>query len=202
MAEKSKHLDIKIALCVVLACGIALGIIDHRYKKQEKQKEIARQEQRGKDFANYIIEDTQKWVAENQDVDKITQQAQEYINNPTEYDEQINKLVQDSTKYANAIFRDAGVINNLDLVQKRTVPFEEAIEFINAQKPEYPSVRKKPELHIEYDGFGEMISWVEYVPKDTIVEYNTSPARIMKINKRHLRNISLDLATRRAGRRR
>lgn len=193
-----------IVLWSILGCIIVFMVAftaqDYKKRGNEKRQEKARQEQRGKDFANYIINDVREWVPQNMNNQDIEYAAREYKANPQQYDNTMKSLVKDSTKYAKAIFRDAGVINKLDDLEQRTISFEEAMQYVNSQPAEYFVPRQKTVLDVECDGFGNPVVSSEYVKTgDTISIPNKCPARIIKINKRHLRNLSLELATRRAG---
>lgn len=197
----AKVMTIVMLIFIAALCGT---VIHNRNKKREemREKEQARREMRGNMFGQYVIQDTRNWVLQNMDEAKINAAAAEYHKDSANFNSEMGRLSQDSTKYANAIFRDAGLINALDDVKKKEVSFQDAMDYIDSQKPTITYAKKKSVVYVEHDGQGGFVAWNEFVPGDTVVEYNRSPARIMKINKRHLRNISLDLATRRAGRRR
>ena len=192
-----------MTVVMIVFVSLLFGTVIHKGSKNREQnkKEKARQEQRGIDFGNYIINDVKNWVSQNLKDQNIKLAAQEYAQDSQQYDKGINKLVKDSTKYAKAIFRDAGVINKIDDLEQRTISFEEAMQYVNSQPAEYFVPRQKTVLDVECDGFGNPVVSSEYVKTgDTISIPNKCPARIIKINKRHLRNLSLELATRRAGR--
>ena len=191
-----------MTVVMVVFISLLLGGVIYRgsNKREQKQKAKARQEQRGKDFADYIICNVRNSVQENINDTDITNAANEYARDSMAYSAHFAQLVKDSTKYANAVYRDAIMINNLDKSQKKQVSFEEALEYVNAQPATYRVKKTKTYIHTDYDGFGEVTVWTEYIPTDeVIIETNNSPARIIKINKRHLTRISLDLATRRSG---
>lgn len=203
--KKHKYSSAKSTVIVMFIClligNIAYNTQERKARKAAQEQEILRKKQRGDDFANYIINDTRKWVVKNQDEDKIMQYIAEYQADPDKYNAKIDSLIQDSTKYANAIFRDAGIINFLDTLPNYA-SFREAMAYVNSQTTEHKYVEKKSTVQVEPDGQGGVVAWSEFVPGDTIVEYNRTPARILKINKRHLRNISLELAMRRQGKNR
>ena len=197
----AKVMTVVMAIFIAALCGT---VIHNRNKKREEmlEKEKARREMRGNMFGQYVIQDTRNWVLQNMDEDKVNAAAEAYRTDSAGFNSEMGKLTQDSTKYAKAIFRDAGLINGLDDVNKKEVSFQDAMDYIDSQKSTITYTKKKSIVCVEHDGQGGFVAWNEFVPGDTVVEYNRSPARIMKINKRHLRNISLDLATRRAGKRR
>lgn len=197
----AKVMTVVMVIFIAMLCGT---VIHNRNKKREemREKEQARREMRGNMFGQYVIQDTRNWVLQNMDEDKINAAAEAYRTDSAGFNSEMGRLSQDSTKYARAIFRDAGLINALDDVKKKEVSFQDAMDYIDSQESTRTYTKKKSVVYVEHDGQGGFVAWNEFVPGDTVVEYNRSPARILKINKRHLRNISLDLATHRAGKRR
>lgn len=197
----AKTMTVVMVIFIAVLCGT---VIHNRNKKRDEmlEKEQARREMRGNMFGQYVIQDTRNWVLQNMDEANINATAAEYHKDSADFNSEMGRLSQDSTKYAKAIFRDAGLINALDDLKKKEVSFQDAMDYIDSQESTHTYVKEKSVVYVEHDGQGGFVAWNEFVPGDTVVEYNRSPARIMKINKRHLRNISLDLATRRAGRRR
>lgn len=189
-----------VGMIVFISLLMGLGVYKFDQHLQKRKQNKARQEQRGKDFANYIISDVRNYVQENINDTDIMNAAKEYNQDSVAYKAHFAQLRQDSTKYADAIFRDAIIINGMDKLQKTSIPFEEALEYVNSQPAEYHVQKTKTYIHTEHDGFGGFTFWTEYIPTDEIIiEPNNSPARIIKINKRHLARISLELAIRRMG---
>ena len=204
MSQKQRNYKYATPMTVVMIVFMSLlvGLGNYKFGQhlQKRKQNKARQEQRGKDFANYIISDIRNSVKENVNDTNIVNAAKEYKQDSVAYKAHFAQLRQDSTKYADAIFRDAIIINGMDKLQKTSIPFEEALEYVNSQPAEYHVQKTKTYIHTEHDGFGGFNVWTEYVPTDeVIIEPNNSPARIIKINKRHLTRISLELATMRMG---
>lgn len=184
---------------MIVFISLLLGGVIHKCSENRK-KTKAHQEQRSKDFADYIICNIRNSVQEDIKYADIINAAKEYNQDSMAYKTYFAQLRQDSIKYADAIFRDAIMINDLDNLQKKSVSFADALEYVNSQPAEYHIQKTEPYFHMDHDGFGGINVWTEYIPTDeVIIEPNNSPARIIKTNKMHLTKISLELATRRLG---
>ena len=216
-----------IALAVLL--GVFLGVA--LYAEHEENRAMRKLEQRnaarGQDFADYVFDDVKTYVLQNQPSQReIARAARGY--NPEFQDKRINGLVQDSTKYANAIVRDApAIIAKLDgtYINEYTQPgqkkpikytddksfrltlrengntytsFDKAMRYVQNQQTLITGPEYRLEISPEEDG--GLRRGYEQVPTGrTIVKhYNTSPAYKMKVNIKHLREISKALAYARA----
>ncbi|MBO4582511.1 MAG: hypothetical protein J5714_00440 [Alphaproteobacteria bacterium] len=167
-------------------------------QKKLEQVEKARQAQRAHDFADYIIKDTRDYVVQNTSKRSVREAAENYNFDSSFWDSYIQDLVKDSTKYANEIYRDAWCINNLS----PNVSFETGIKYIDGQEALVVGPKYEAEYNMGVSHGEEVIKSVEYVPtgKTEVKGSNKSAAYKMKVNKRHLKEISLDLARLRAGR--
>ena len=203
--KKQSNHDTKWLIAIVVLVFVVFyggaGIESRKYEKRQKQEKM-RQEQRGDMFARYIIEDIKNRVdLQNIDDKQIDFFAYEYKFDSVLYNKKMDGLIQDSIKYANAIFRDAGMINLLDKDNNNVnISFEDAMKYIDSQQSIHQVVKQKNEIRVEHDDQGTFFAWSESVPGETIVEYNRSKARIIKINKCHLLNLSQELAMRRIAR--
>ena len=194
-----KIIDLALWIAFFAVCiGIGVSHVKEAItEKNKKKQETEIRKQRSDDFANYIISDTKDWVLANLNDNNINVASQKYNTDSVLFNHQMDTLIMDSTKYADAIFRDARIITYLDQEKNKLVPLSAAMDYVDSQKM-YRQVVKYKEYHsLEYDGFDGFYTLIEREPVDTIVEYNQTPARILKINKKHLRDVSLDLATRR-----
>jgi len=199
MSDNKKRMDkdtkgclaMIVALFVFLYGGMA---IEMHVAEKKQQRRDAYQEQRRIGFATYVIEYTKNWVAQNMDTTKINKMAKEYRANPVEYDAKMVTLAADSTKCADSIFYNARAIKNMG----DTISFEAAMVNVDSQQSMKPVVKTKKIYVPEHVGFGDFIIIEDEVPVCTVMEPNYSFEWYLKNNKKHLQDISLDLATRRA----
>ena len=203
MSDNKKRMDkdtkgclaVIIALFVILYGGAAIE--SRMYENKLKQKAECK-EQRRLDFAKYVIEDTKNWVAQNQDTARINQAVKEYKANPIEYNAKIATLIADSTKYADSVFSNARAINFME----DTISFQDALLYVDSQQPIHSVTKTKTVYNLEHGGFGEFVVVAEDVSDGTVIEPNRTFAWFLKNNKKHLRDISLELKHLRVGKRR
>ncbi len=167
-----------------------------RVKQQIENAEKAKQAQRAHDFADYIIEDVRAYATPSKH--SIREWCETYKDAPNYWDGRIQDLVSDSTKYANAIYRDAWCIKKLN----PNISFEAALKWIDEQSSVVIGPKYEAEYNMGVSHGEEVIKSVSYVPSgETEVKGSNQSAEYkMKVNKRHLKEISLKLAQLRAGR--
>lgn len=158
--------DVKVlgmVLAPVLAFMLAMGVTSYPVQKDAANKGYTRQQQRAKQFAEYIVGEVSD-IAKNS---AVTDWAIAYYKRDPEKAEQyIKKLEADSTKYANAIFRDAPVaLNEVGDRVDNVLTFQEAANRM-ARKPFRPGSDKR---------IGSL-------------------AHNLNVNREHLKNISVSLA--------
>ena len=198
MSDDKKRMDKDtkgcLAMIVVLFVFLYGGMaIEMHVGNKKQQKKDAFQEQRRVDFAAYVIEDTKNWVAQNMDTTKINKRAKEYNANPVEYNANTAILMADSIKCVDSVFHNACAIKNMG----EKISFEDAMAKVDSQQPIHPVVKTKKIYVPEHVGFGDFIIIEDEVPVCTVMEPNYSFEWYLKNNKKHLRDISLELATRR-----
>lgn len=193
-------------IVLVLAVGLGgliwLAKVDKKAKEQEEaqkkleQVEKERQAKRAHDFADYIIEDVRAYAIPSKR--SIREWCENYKFDPGYWDGRIQDLVSDSTKYANAIYRDAWCIQKLH----PNISFESALKWIDEQSSVVIGPKYEAEYNMGVSHGEEVIKSVSYVPsgKTEVKGSNHSAEYKMKVNKRHLKEISLKLAQLRAGR--
>jgi preprotein translocase subunit SecG len=188
---------------VVFGCAFVwLAKADKKAKeKEEAQKKLEqvekeRQAKRAHDFADYIIEDVRAYAIPSKR--SIREWCENYKFDPGYWDGRIQDLVSDSTKYANAIYRDAWCIQKLH----PNISFEAALKWIDEQSSVVVGPKYEAEYNMGVSHGEEVIKSVSYVPsgKTEVKGSNHSAEYKMKVNKRHLKEISLKLAQLRAGR--
>ena len=225
-----KRKDAKLLAIVIAALLVMLGGAElHKNvsEKKAQRKLEQRNAARGQDFANYVFDDVKTYVLQNMPSQrKINAEAAHY--DPDYQDSHIQHLVQDSTKYADAIVRDAPVvISGLDgtRIYEYTMPgdkkptvetlsksfrttlrengdtytsFDKAMEHIQSQQ----ALITGPEYRLEpwSEEEGGLRRGYEHVPtgKTIVKGSNTSESYKMKINIGHLKEICKELAYARA----
>ncbi|MDE5616076.1 MAG: hypothetical protein K2I81_04575 [Alphaproteobacteria bacterium] len=196
-SNKFTKYDFKILakiLTPIVALFIAAGVGEYTdSEKADEEKKDERTEQRAQQFAEYIVAEATK-TAKNP---TLSDWAIEYYKrDPNAAEELIKGLEADSTKYANAIFRDArDVLNILERRTDKTISFQEAAAHIQKE----PAVTYGPKytMQTEYveQSDGDMVAiGARAVPTGQTESKGASKVRKMAINKKHLQKISTDLS--------
>ena len=220
------------ALIIVIGLGLLVGVCaqQRHVEKRAMRKLEQRNAARGRDFANYIFDDVKTYVLQNAPTEQEINDRAAYYNADL-YKDMITSLVKDSTKYANAIVRDAPeIMAYLDktIIFNETVPgknktikkplektfketlkkngnnktsFEEAMKYVQGQQPLVmgPEYRLDPVYGEDSTG-DSVILYYDHIPtgKTIVKGSNTSAAYKTKVNIRHLKNFSKELARARA----
>ena len=227
-SEQRRDLALILVVCAGLAGFWGVGSVCKNVSEKKAQRKLEqRNAERGQAFANYVFDDVKTYVLQNMPTQREINSELRYYD-PKYQDNHIQYLVQDSTKYADAIVRDAPiVIAGLDgtaiyeyrepgtnkLVKYtpeksfRTAlkkhgdtytSFESAMNNIQSQQ----ALITGPEYRLEPwpEEEGGLRRGYQHIPTGrTIVKgSNTSEAYKMKINIEHLRDISKSLAYARA----
>ena len=183
-------------LCgLTIAALFAYGIIDNHNQKEAEKAEKERIEARTKAFAQYIIDDASTSATNDVRKKKFARvrnvaRAQQAYNSDI-LKEMIQNLQADSTKYANAIVRDAPMIHKIDSRAQKEVDFSTAWDIVrNMPKDSY-----RPKYEYEYieRGDGDVVRGGLRPVDGTKVYTGASTAGIMTINHRELKKVCTDL---------
>ena len=186
--KKMKKLFL-VTLIVMIALGVDGQVKKHREKERQNQ-EKAKMELRARQFAEYILEDVEKQVGKKLDKQTILWYVDEYEKNPKKYDERIKDLMADSTRYADAIFRDASVIHEYDKRAGKTLAFEEAMKMVEAEEALTTGPKMRGEFRMGYSHGEEVIAGIDYEPTGEMEVKGANPRRKLKVNKEHLKETS------------
>lgn len=204
MAFNRTKSDVYLLRIMAVMAGVGLlcisGPIYNAHKKALADKKALKQRNvRSAAFANYIIDDITNQTNTQTPSNWAMRQYQEC---PECVGDMIKQLAADSTKYANALFRDAdAVLASLDARLEKEISFDEALNLMKAE----PAVQYGPEYKMEttwgeWDD-GERVAIGQHpVPTGKMESKGASVVRIMEINKNHLKRKTESLADLRAAR--
>jgi hypothetical protein len=196
LKEKQNLKKFAFFLLALLAITASYAHFDKKKAKEKEKQEQLQKDKRAQEFADFIFDDVESWVSKNKNKESLQWAIKWYKENPKEYNKYIERLAADSAKYADAILRDAGsVIEFLDKRHNKNVSFKEAMQYIENQEalitgPVYKGVTRKGGHHGE-----EVVAGIDYVDtgKREVKGSNQSPARKIKINKKHLQETEQSL---------
>lgn len=186
--KKTKKLFL-VTLIVMIALGVD-GQVKKHHEKERQNQEKAKMELRARQFAEYILEDVEKQVDKKMDKQTILWYVDEYKKNPKKYDERIKDLMTDSTKYADAIVRDADVIHEYDKRKGKTLAFEEAMKMVESEQALSVGPKMRGEFRMGVSHGEEVIAGIDYEPTGETEVKGANPRRKLKVNKEHLRETS------------
>lgn len=170
MVKKITKDDVAVGVMATLAATLLIAIGASAYTKvkeqAEQRKEEEHQEVRAKQFAEYIVSEVSE-IAKNP---ALSDWAIQYCKrDPKRAERMIKALEADSTKYANAIFRDAGAaLIGVGDRADNVLTFQEAAARIARQ---------------------------EFEPIEPGRPANSGIAHRLDVNRKHLKDTSIKLAT-------
>lgn len=186
-----------LAAFAVLLIGCGTYFSKREAKREAQQKEIedakkAKEAQRAHEFADYVIADVREYAFGNKTKQAVREAVAIYEYDPKFWNGYIQELVADSTKYANAIVRDSWVINKLS----PTISFHGALKWVDDQSALVVGPKYRAEYNMGCSHGEEVIASVDYVPtgETEVKGSNKSAEYKMKVNRRHLKEISTKLA--------